>query len=155
MKNFKYRRAGWLYALWKRRFCGCFRFYDIRQQEFFSPCKTSEKEKSSVSFLKSQIFYSIRAANDIFPDSHVFLRFFGCVLLLLLLLLLVVLPLISSFLFQTRIIPFFHFEGTKDKQSYVASHHPPHRPTIGSSLLFLEMMITSNAEISRRAEKKL
>lgn len=99
------------------------------------PCKTSEKEKSSVSFLKSQIFYSIRAANDIFPDSHVFLRFFGGVLLLLLLLLLV-LPLISSFLFQARIIPFFHFEGTKDKQSYVASHHPPHRPTIGSSLLF-------------------
>lgn len=115
------------------------------------PCKTDEKGKSSVSFLKSQIFYSIRAANDIFSDSHVFLRFFGGVLLLLLL---VVLPLISSFLFQARIISFFHFERhTKDKQSYVASHYHPHSPKgPPSDLLFLEM-ITSNAEISRREKK--
>lgn len=83
------------------------------------------RKEKFCSFLKSQIFYSIRAVNDIFSDSLVVLRF--CPLLCFILRLdcrvfCLLFPLISSFLFQARIIPFFHFERhTKHKRQTKAS----------------------------------
>lgn len=89
--------------------CGCFSFLRHQKQELSLKPNSVEREmKKFGSFLKSQIFYSIRAVNDIFCDSPCGFVVRRSVLF----------PLISSFLFWARIIPFFHIERhTKDKQN--------------------------------------
>ena len=60
-------------------------------------------------------------------------------------------PLISSFLFQARIISFFHFERhTKDKQSFASA-----AAVLLHSLLLFFTVITSNAGNLPKERKKM
>lgn len=97
----------------------------------------SWREKEFCSFLKSQIFYSIRAANEISSDSSC--RPCGCVRLLF--------PLISSFLFQARIISFFHTAKRHRRQTKFVAPKPPTTTTSNAG--------TSFARKSRKREEEV